>query len=127
MLTEIEIRAIAQTVVDRSKRTAKVDQGSLRKSISYTYVRGVVTFRELFYGQWNDNSQLEDNAKYLMPNGVAWKIIYTKLGGEEYEVGKTRQGRSTKRSSLRAVQRTGTDRIKALIASVKKKDGKKKE
>ena len=84
MLSEIEIRAIAQTIVNKAKSTAHVDQGSLKKSIAYTYVRDVVIFRELYYGQWNENSLLEKYANQLMPNGVAWKIVYTKLGGDTY-------------------------------------------
>ena len=62
MLSEVEIRAIAKTIVDKAKRTATVDQGSLKRSIAYTYVRNEVIFRELYYGQWNDNSQLEEYA-----------------------------------------------------------------
>ena len=49
MLSEAEIRAIASTVVQRAKATARVDQGTLRRSIAYTYVRGVVTFRQIYY------------------------------------------------------------------------------
>jgi len=129
VLAEAEIRAIAQTIVDKAKSTAHVDQGSLRKSIAYTYSRGVVTFRELYYGQWNDNSQLEKYANNWMPNGVAWKIIYTKLGGEEYEVGKTKQGRQTQRKAVAVAVRNSTNNIKALIASIrrKKENGKEKK
>lgn len=125
MLSEVEIRAIAQEVVRRAKNTAHVDTGALKRSISYTYVRQVVIFRELFYGQFGDNSELEKIAKKLIPNGVAWKIIYTNFGGDTYEVGKTRQGRATQRKVLSAVKRTATNRIKALInlAQKKRKDG----
>lgn len=129
MLSEIEIRAIAQTIVNKAKSTAHVDQGSLKKSIAYTYVRGVVIFRELYYGQWNDNSLLEKYANQLMPNGVAWKIVYTKLGGDTYEVGKTKQGRATQRKAVATALRNSTNNIKALIASVRKKrkDGEKEK
>lgn len=129
MLSEIEIRAIAQTIVNKSKSTAHVDQGSLKKSIAYTYVRDVVIFRELYYGQWNENSLLEKYANQLMPNGVAWKIVYTKLGGDTYEVGKTKQGRATQRKAVAVALRNSTNNIKALIASVrnKRKDGEKEK
>lgn len=129
MLSEVEIRAIAQTIVNKAKSTAHVDQGSLKKSIAYTYVRDVVIFRELYYGQWNDNSLLEKYANQLMPNGVAWKIVYTKLGGDTYEVGKTKQGRATQRKAVAVALRNSTNNIKALIASVrnKRKDGEKEK
>lgn len=125
MLSEVEIRAIAQEVVRRAKNTAHVDTGALKRSISYTYVRQVVIFRELFYGQFGDNSELEKIARKLIPYGVEWKIIYTNFGGDTYEVGKTRQGRATQRKVLSAVKRTATNRIKALIslAQKKRKDG----
>jgi len=130
LLSEIEIRAIAKTIVDKAKKTAKVDQGSLKRSIAYTYVRNEVIFRELYYGQWNDNSQLEKYANELMPNGVKWKIIYTALGGEEYEVGRTRQGRTTQKKAVATALRNSSNNIKKLIALVranrKKDEGKDK-
>ena len=128
MLSEVEIRAIAKTIVDKAKKTAKVDQGSLKRSIAYTYVRNEVIFRELYYGQWNDNSQLEKYANQLMPNGVKWKIIYTKLGGEEYEVGRTRQGRTMQKKAVSTALRNSSNNIKKLIALVRanrKKDESK--
>ena len=124
MLDELEIRAIAQEVVTKAKRTAHVDQGSLKKSIAFTYVKGLLTFRELFYGQWNDNSELEKLARDLIPNGVAWRIVYTKLGGDTYEVGKTKQGRATQRKTIATIIRTGTTNAKNLIL---KSRGKKKD
>ena len=130
MLSEVEIRAIAKTIVDKAKKTAHVDQGSLKRSIAYTYVRNEVIFRELYYGQWNDNSKLEEYANELMPNGVKWKIIYTKLGGEEYEVGRTRQGRTTQKKAVATALRSSSNNIKKLIALVranrKKDEGKDK-
>lgn len=125
MLSEVEIRAIAQEVVNRAKSTSHVETGALKRSIAYTYVRNVIIFTELFYGQFGNNSQLEKLAIKLIPNGVAWKIVYTEVGGETYEVGKTRQGRATQSKVISAVKRTATNRIKALIslAQKKRKDG----
>lgn len=125
MLTDLEVRAIAQTIVDKAKRTARVDQGSLKKSIAFTFVKGEVIFRELFYGQWNENSQLEKYANQLMPNGTRWKIIYTMLGGDTYEVGRTKSGRAVQRKSLSTVNRVGSSKAKALILKVN--NGKKKD
>jgi hypothetical protein len=126
MLAESEIRAIAQRVVDLSKSTARVDTGALRRSISYTYVKGIVTFRELYYGQFGKNSELEKNAVKLMPRGVEWRIIYTKFDGGTYEVGRTRQGRATQKSLLPTLTRIGTSAVSALINRIKNR-GKKKD
>ena len=129
MLSELEIRAIAKTIVDKAKETAHVDQGTLKRSIAYTYVRGVVTFRQIYYGQWNENSQLEKYARELMPFGVEWKVILTNFGGDTYEVGKTKQGRASQRKSISAALRNSTKNAKKLIALIqkKRKDGEKEE
>lgn len=124
MLTEVEIRAIAQQVVNESKGTARIDTGALKRSIAFTYIRGIVTFRELIYGQYGNNSKLEKNAIRLMPNGVQWRIIYTTFGGDDVEVGRTRQGRATQRSTISSLLKTTTSRIRNLIATSRKaKDG----
>lgn len=124
MLTETEIRAIAQQVVNESKGSARVDTGALKRSIAYTYVRDMVTFREFVYGQYGNNSKLEKNAIRLMPYGVQWRIVYTTFGGAEVEVGRTRQGRATQRSTISSLLRSTTSRIRNLIAtSRKKRDG----
>lgn len=130
MLSESEIRAIASTVVSRAKSTARVDQGTLKRSIAYTYVGGVVTFRQIYYGDYGDNSQLEKIASQLMPYGVAYKIELTALGGDVVEVGRTKKGRKTLRSVISNIKKDSSSNIKALISKVtakKKKDGKKEE
>lgn len=126
-ITDLEIRAIAQRIVDMSKSTARIDTEALKRSISYTIKRGVVIFRQLDYGVY-DNSQLEKNAIRLMPNGTEWKMILTKFGGGITEVGRTRAGRATQRSSLRSIISSGTSKIRALIAAnrAKKKAAAKK-
>ena len=124
MLTETEIRAIAQKVVTESKGTARVDTGALRRSIAFTYISGMVTFREFIYGQYGNNSKLEKNAIRLMPYGVQWRIVYTTFGGDEIEIGKTRQGRATQKSAINSLLKSTTSRIRNLIAiSRKKRDG----
>lgn len=128
MLTEYEIRAVAKDIVSEAKDTAHVDQGALKRSIAYTYIKDEVVFRELFYGQWNDNSQLEKLASKNMPYGVRWKIIYTVLGGDEYEVSRTRSGRKSQRAVKRSISnRVSTSNINKLITAIQKKDGKKKK
>lgn len=126
MLEEKEIRAIAQRIVDMSKSTARIDTGALKRSISFTYVKGVVTFRELFYGQYGKNSMLEKNAIKLMPSGVEWRIIYTAFGGNTVEVGRTRTGRATQKSLLPTLAKIGTSAIGNLINRIKNR-GKKKD
>ena len=122
MLAEAEVRAIAQNIVNQSKNTARVDTGALKRSISYTYVRGVVTFRELYYGQYGTNSKLEKNAERLMPNGIEWRIIYTDFGGNTRTVGRTRTGRRTQSSAIASAILYGTSKIKALINKVRGKE-----
>lgn len=125
-IEEREIRKIAQRVVDMSKRSARVDTGALRRSISYTYVRGVVIFRELFYGQFGTNSRLERNAARLMPRGTEYQIIYTAFGGQTVEIGPTKKGRASQISVLNTLTSGTTDKIKALIARNKiKRDAAK--
>jgi hypothetical protein len=124
VLTEDQIRAVAQKVVNESKGTARKDTGALKRSIAYTYVRNVVTFRELIYGQYGDNSRLEKNAIRLMPYGVQWRIIYTTFGGGDKEVGRTRQGRATQSSTLGSLLRSTTSKIRNLIGINKAKNGK---
>jgi len=123
MLTETEIRAVAQKVIDQSKSTARVDTGALKRSMAFTYVRGVVTFRQFVYGQFGKNSMLEKNAIRLMPNGTKWRIIYTQFGGAEVESTPIRNGRASQGSILGDLFKTTTSKIRALIARKKAKDG----
>lgn len=64
---------IAEQVVVKSKAEANVDTGRLRRSINQKVQRGVIVFREYYYGQYGDNSTLEKNAKELMGN-IPYKI-----------------------------------------------------
>lgn len=124
-LEEDEIRKIAQGVVNVSKASAHVDTGALKRSISFTFVKEIVIFRQLFYGQFYDNSQLEKNGVRLMPNGTQWKIIFTDFGGSTVEVGRTRAGRRTQKSVLKTLLGGSSVNIKALIARAKAKRKKK--
>lgn len=71
-VTESE-ESLAQRVVDMSKKTAHVDTGALKRSINYTVARGQIVFRQLFYGQYYENSQLIENAQRIM-KGVPYII-----------------------------------------------------
>ena len=123
MLTETEIRSIAQRVIDESKRTARVDTGALIRSLAFTYIRGVVTFREFVYGKYGDNSKLEKNAIRLMPNGTKWRIVYTQFGGKEVDSTAIRNGRVSQGNILTNLYKSTTSKTRALIARKKARDG----
>lgn len=120
-LTELEIRAIGAKIVAASKSTARVDTGALKRSISFSYVRKVMIFRQLFYGQYGTNSKLEKNCIKLVPNGVEWKIVLTEFGGAVTEIGRTRSGRATQRNVLKSLTVGASTNIRALIARNKAK------
>ena len=127
-MTDLEVRAIAQEIVNKAKATARVEQGTLMRSIAFTYVRGLVTFRQIYYGSFGDNSQLEELARKYMPSGIAYKVVLTEFGGDTYEGGKTKQGRATKRVVKNAISRSTSKNVKRLITAIKKeKNGKEEE
>ena len=68
-----EESALAELVVAKSKSEARVDTGRLKRSINKKVQRGTIVFREYFYGEYGDNSTLEQNAKRMMGN-VPYKI-----------------------------------------------------
>jgi hypothetical protein len=124
MLDEAGIRAVAQSIIDQSKSSARVDTGALKRSISFTYVKEQVIFRMLYYGQFGKNSKLEANARRLMPSGVKWKIIYTEFGGGTYEVGVTQTGRNSTRKIIDSITRSSTTAVTSLLNRIR---GKKKD
>jgi hypothetical protein len=128
-MSEAEIRQIASSIVAKAKATARVKQGRLKRSIAYTYVRGLVTFRQVYWGSFKDNSLLEKLASQFMPKGVPYKIELTVLGGDVYEKGVTKQGRSSVKRAVKEAQNTNSSSIKKLVALVKKKrkDGEEKD
>jgi hypothetical protein len=128
MLEEAEIRAIASNIVQKAKDVARVRDGTLKRSIASTYVRGVVIFRQRFYGVYGDNSQLEELAKKYMPFGIPYKIELTTTGNKTVEVSRSKTGRRSQRSAIASASRSSSSNIKRLITSIKKKkDGKKEK
>lgn len=131
-LEEAEIRRVAESIVKEAKRTAKKEQGTLFRSIAYTYIRGELIFRQIYYGVYYNNSQLEKLAQKNVPKGVPWKIILTTFEGGTYETGRTRTGRASKKTTVKLVRSLAgvtTSNIRALIAkrkAKKEKDGEKK-
>ena len=127
-MTEEQVRAIAQSIVTKAKATARVDQGTLKRSIAFTYIKGEVIFRQIYWGQYGDNSQLEKLASQFMPFGVPYKIILTELGGATFEKGKTKQGRTSQRKALASTTKTMTQKyIASILKKRKKEDGKEEE
>ena len=105
-----EIRKVAQAVVTKAKATARVEQGTLKRSIAFTYVGGVIVFRQIYWGAYNDNSLLEDLARKMMPNGVKYRIVLTQMGGKTYTG-------STKGISSRGIK-TGRVSQKNALSSI---------
>ena len=125
MLTELEIRAIAAKVVALSKATANVDTGFLKRSIYFIYVRGVVNFKQAYYGVY-DNSDLEKNARKMMPSEVPYIITLVNDDGSVFmEKKKTKGGRTIKRQAIAASNRQNSKNILALIKKIQ--NGKKNE
>lgn len=127
-MDEAQVRAIAQSIVTKAKATARVDQGTLKRSIAFTYIKGEVIFRQIYWGQYGDNSQLEKLASQFMPYGIPYRIILTELGGGTFEKGKTKQGRTSQRKSLASTTKTMTQKyIAAILKKRRKEDGEKEE
>jgi len=126
MLSTEEIRKIAQQIVDESKKTAHVDQGTLKRSISYTIDKGKYIFRQMYYGFYGEdnpsgiNSQLEQNAKRLMPSGVEYQVVGTDIRGNTVETTIKKSGRKlTKTSTSTTSNKQTTSNIKKLIDRAK--------
>ena len=123
--TDGEIRQYIREVVREAKSTANVDTGYLKRSIRGDLIgrNRSVEFREIFYGAYNENSKLLEIAQRVMPNDINWKIVYENEEGDETTIkGRTRTGRSIRRSSISS-NNISSPKIKALIASIR---GKKK-
>ena len=117
-----ELRKIAHEIMRKSKSAAHVDTGRLKMTISYVINReGIFTFTEVFYGQFGENSDLEENIKSMWPNGVAYNLIYTDDDGKPYQVvRKTTSGRAaveTKATKATTRKSLGINGIKNFLKS----------
>ena len=118
---------LGQEVVRATRRTAKVDTGFLKRSIRATLERDVIVFREVFYGAYNDNSKLVENAKQIMPKEIEWKVIFVDEEGRETNVeATTRTGRKISRKSITS-ENISTKNIKKLIATLASNGEKKND
>lgn len=120
--SDAEIKAFVKQVVDETKSTARIDTGFLKRSIRGNWFDGIATFREIFYGAYNRNSRLIENAKRIMPKEIPWQVIFVDEEGREQQIeGKTRTGRTIRRKEITS-ENVSTSKIKALIKSIQ--DGK---
>jgi hypothetical protein len=115
----LEDEQLAEQVVVKSKKEAHVDTGRLRRSINQKVQRGVIVFREYYYGEYNDNSTLEKNAREMM-GSVPYKIErFDEEGDIVQSVNKAQSGRVQRYE--RKVKRENQARLLA-IKGRKKRD-----
>jgi hypothetical protein len=130
MLTEAEIRAVAGEIVEKAKSTANIDTGFLKRSIYFTYVRGTVTFRQVFYGVYNKNSQLERYAKEMMPKGVPYILLLVNDDGTVFmEKAQTAGGRTITKDAIKQSNKQNTKNVYDLLKRINLRNilnGKKK-
>jgi hypothetical protein len=125
--SDAEIRQYIREVVRESKKTANVDTGFLKRSIKGALIgrNKSIEFREVFYGVYNKNSKLVENAKKMLPKDLVWTVVFVDEDGNEAQIeGKTRTGRKISRKEIGS-QNISSKNIKALIASIKARGTKK--
>jgi len=91
-----ELRAIISKIESISKEQARVDTGTLERSI-YGIIneRGVAEFGEMYYGQFGTNSRLEENINKYFPKSEPFKLVYMDFDGVEYVAKeRTKRGRT---------------------------------
>lgn len=116
-----------QEVVRATRKTAHVDTGFLKRSIRATLEKNVIVFREIFYGAFNGNAELVENAQRIMPKEIEWKVIFVDEQGRETTVeATTRTGRKISRKSISS-KGASTSKIKSLLNALKNNGGEKKD
>ena len=127
--------ALAQRVVDMSKKTAHVDTGALKRSIHYTVARGQIVFRQLFYGQYYENSQLIQNAQRIMKGipyvieeldeeGNVQKAQYKAASGRAFTTPEPRAGKNASRGAKALIEKLLLQRRKYASENNDKKDNR---
>ena len=117
---------LGQEVVRATRKTARVDTGFLKRSIRATLDKGVVVFREIFYGAFNGNAELVQNAQRIMPKEIEWKVIFVDEEGRETTIeATTRTGRKISRKSISSSS-SSTSKIKSLLTALQN-NGKAKD
>lgn len=124
---------LAQRVVDMSKKTAHVDTGALKRSINYTVARGQIVFRQLFYGQYHDNSQLIQNAQRIMKGvpyiieeldeeGNVQKAQYKAASGRSFTTPEPKAGKNASRGARDLIAKILQQKRKYAAKNNDKKD-----
>ena len=135
-VTEAE-RALANRVVELSKKTAHVDTGALKRSIYSTVARGQIVFRQLFYGQYNDNSQLIQNAAKIMKGipyiieeldeeGNVQKAQYKAASGRAFTTPEPRTGKNASLGAKALIEKLLAQRRKYASENNSKEDNRKR-
>lgn len=124
--SKAEIERYIKEVVSEAKSTAKVDTGFLKRSIRGNWFKNIATFREVFYGAYNDNSKLVEIAKRIMPEDISWRVVYVDEEGRETEIeGKTRTGRTISRKSISS-ENVNTANVTKLLNLIRQRNAKTK-
>jgi hypothetical protein len=121
--SDAEIRQYIREVVSETKKTAKVETGFLKRSIKGSLIgrNKSIEFRQVFYGAYNENSRLIENAKKMIPNDIVWTVVFVDEDGTETKIeGKSRTGRKISRKEIGS-ENISSKNIKALIASIKER------
>lgn len=129
MSVTAEESTLAERVVAKSRREARVDTGRLKDSINKKVQRGVIVFREYFYGAYPENkgrknSTLEENAKAMMGN-IPYKIErLDEDGNSVVEVNKASSGRVATYERKRKAEKD-QETIRQLLIERRKRNAKK--
>lgn len=129
MSVTAEESALAEKVVAKSKREARVDTGRLKDSINKKVQRGVIVFREYSYGAYPEtggrkNSTLEENAKAMMGD-IPYKIERLDEDGNSIlEVNKASSGRVATYERKRKVEKD-REVTRQLLIERRKRNAKK--
>ena len=118
MSVRAEDSVLAEQIVSKSKNEANVDTGRLKRSINKKVQKGVIVFREYYYGEYG-NSTLEKNAKNMMGN-IPYKLERFDEEGEIVEsINKASSGRVQRYE--RQIKRENKARL-LMILGRKKRD-----
>jgi Arc/MetJ-type ribon-helix-helix transcriptional regulator len=118
--TDGQIKTYIRDVVREARATANVDTGYLKRSIKGDLIgrNKSVEFRQIFYGAYNNNSELVRIAERIMPKNIQWKVVFLDEEGNEQEVkGKSRTGRTMVRKEITS-DSASTSKIKAFIKTL---------
>ena len=131
----LEEEAKAKRVVAATLRTVHVDTGRLKRSIDVKVQRSNLVFRQYYYGIYNDNSRLEENARKMMGDTPYSIELLDEDGSVKNTVRNYRSGRTsnqTAKSKQKAKEKKvskAKQLINKILAARKKKneDGEAKD